>query len=130
MQVKPSSLAVGSEDADPGAEDASISDLSLQEISRNDKYLIPGLSLLPAVPAAPFSEVVVKVGKENGHPTPSTIHSPLHQPTPPQAASCLPPLQGLAEAPSLSTPHPSSQIVLLAHPIFLSLSVPRENNDK
>lgn len=62
----------------PGSGDASISDPSLQEISRNDEYLIHGLGLLPAVPAAPFSEEVVKAGKENGHPMPGTVQSLLH----------------------------------------------------
>lgn len=114
MQVKPSCLETGSEDANPGSVDASISGLSLQEIS-GYKYLIPGLSLLPA-PAAAFSKEVVKAGKENGHPAPSTVHSPLHQCIPPHTASCLPLLQGLAEAPSLSMPHPSSRMMLLCSP--------------
>lgn len=121
--------SAGSEDVDQGSGDALILDLSLQEVSRNAKCLLCDLSFLHDLTPALFPKEVARTRKANGQ-WPSMVQSSLHQHTPSQAASCLLLLQDLAEAPSLSTPHPSSQMMLFSHSTFLSLSVPRESSDK
>lgn len=85
-------------------EDSSNSDLTLQGTSRTDKDLIPGLCCC--------TSCSVFHGADGRRKPPSAKHRALPTASlhPCPAASCLPPLPALAEAPSLSTPHPSSWI--------------------
>lgn len=52
-------MAVGSKDAAPGSGDALISAMALQEVSRNARYLLPGLGFLPV----PFPKGMLRLGR-------------------------------------------------------------------
>lgn len=117
----------GSTDAAPGSKDPSISDLTLRGIFGNDKDLIPGLCCCTSCSLFQGAD-----GGQKGEMPPSAKHRALPTASlhPCPAACCLPPLPALAEAPSLSTPHPSSWICWWPTPHSRAPSVSRENDDK